>query len=174
MFKKLTIFKKLSMFKKLAMTTFFIMFSVLSSWAFSAENLPASPATGLLKMSVGLAIVLGVMALLAWLLKRMLTGVHYRQSVIKIVGGVSVGSRERVVVLEVAGRWIVVGVAPGRVNALASLEHGPLTLADLDLPEAQIAEQVAEKDILNPKASGLAPHFSSWLEKSAAKFLDKK
>ena len=43
---------------------------------------------------------------------------------IKVVGGVSVGTRERVVVLEVAGRWLVVGVAAGQVNAIADIEKG--------------------------------------------------
>ncbi len=62
-------------------------------------------------MLLGLAVVLVVMVLITWLVKRLMPGV--REKFVRIVGGVSVGSRERVVVLEVAGRWIVV-VALGR------------------------------------------------------------
>ena len=39
----------------------------------------------------------------------------------RVVGGVSVGTRERVVVLEVADTWLVVGVAPGQVQTLHTL-----------------------------------------------------
>jgi len=48
---------------------------------------------------------------------------------VRIVGGVSVGSRERVLVIEAADQWIVIGVAPGRVNTLATMprqENTPL------------------------------------------------
>jgi flagellar protein FliO/FliZ len=53
----------------------------------------------------------------------------------KIVGGVSVGNRERVVVVEVADLWIVVGVAPGRVNALATMPRQKTAAGD-DAPAA--------------------------------------
>jgi flagellar protein FliO/FliZ len=55
----------------------------------------------------------------------------------RIVAGTAVGTRERVVVLEVAGTWLVLGVAPGRITALAEMPRG-------DLP-AQ-SESTAAKD----------------------------
>jgi len=71
----------------------------------------------------------GLMAAIAWLFKRSgLTPGGSSNAVAKIIGGVSVGSRERVMVIEVADQWIVVGVAPGRVNTLATMprqEHTP-------------------------------------------------
>lgn len=105
-------------------------------------------ATGsLLRMVLGLALVLGVMVTIAWLMKRMTPGLK-QQSVARIVGGVSVGSRERVVVVAVAGRWLVLGVAPGQVTSLADLEPG---------------EEVS----LTPSAAEPVPTpFSSWLNKS--------
>ena len=44
----------------------------------------------------------------------------------RVVAGTAVGSRERVVVLEVADTWLVLGVAPGRVTALAEMPRGKL------------------------------------------------
>ncbi|MBV8634622.1 MAG: flagellar biosynthetic protein FliO, partial [Burkholderiaceae bacterium] len=81
----------------------------------------ASPVFDMFKVLLGLVVVLGAMAGVLWLMKRTGLGPAQGGGAIKVVGGVSVGNRERVLVLEVAGQWIVVGVAPGSVNALANL-----------------------------------------------------
>ncbi len=81
----------------------------------------ASPVLDMFKVLLGLIVVLGVMAGVLWVMKRSGLGPAQGGGVVKIVGGVSVGNRERVLVLEVADQWIVVGVAPGSVNALANL-----------------------------------------------------
>ena len=73
------------------------------------------------KVLLGLIVVLGAMFGALWLMKRSGLGPAQGGGAVKIVGGVSVGNRERVLVLEVADQWIVVGVAPGSVNALANL-----------------------------------------------------
>ena len=82
-----------------------------------------SSATGsVFTMLLGLGMVLALLVGLAWLFKR--TGLVKgagSNAVAKIIGGVSVGTRERVMVIEVAEQWIVVGVAPGRVNTLATM-----------------------------------------------------
>lgn len=83
--------------------------------------------TGPFKVIFGLLIVLGLIAALAWAMKKMNHAKIGNQSVAKIVGGVSVGTRERVVVVEIGGRWIVVGVAAGQVTSLANFN-----LAELD------------------------------------------
>ena len=47
-------------------------------------------------------------------------------ALLNVVGSASVGTRERVVVLEIGESWLVVGVGPGNVNALATLPKGEL------------------------------------------------
>ena len=88
----------------------------------AAEQAAAPASAGsLMQVLLGLVAVLALMAGAAWTLKRMgMTGAG-GSSVAKVVGGVSVGNRERVVVVEVGEQWIVVGVAPGRVNALSTM-----------------------------------------------------
>lgn len=148
----------------------FLSFFLMSCSALAADTIAASPTGGVLKMVLGLAVVLAVMALLTWVLKRMMPGAGgNKQSVVRVVGGVSVGSRERVVVVEVAGRWIVVGVAPGQVNGIADLEAGSL----------QISENVSGAgNQLNPNlgalTQSLAPSFAQWLKKSTAKMAGNK
>jgi flagellar protein FliO/FliZ len=91
-----------------------------SSAAYAAADQP-NMAVDLFKVLGGLIVVLVLMAGSAWLLKRFGLAKAASGSTIKIVGGVSVGNRERVLVLEVADQWIVVGVAPGRVSSIATL-----------------------------------------------------
>lgn len=144
----------------------FILAEILSpNLAIAAGEAPMSPTGGVFKMVIGLAVVLAVMALITWVLKRMVPGVGNKQSVIRIVGGVSVGSRERVVVLEVSGRWIVVGVAAGQVSRLANLESG----------SAKLGETISSgRGMLDSGSEGFTNTFASWLTKSTGKILDKK
>lgn len=85
---------------------------------------------GPIRVILGLALVLALIAGLAWAMKRLNHAKIGNQSVAKIVGGVSVGTRERVVVVEIGGHWVVVGVASGQVTSLANFN-----MADLDFSE---------------------------------------
>lgn len=114
-----------------------------------------SPTGSILKMVLGLGVVLAVMALVSWGVKRMMPNALAQNSAIKVVGGVSVGSRERVMVLEVAGRWLVVGVAQGQVSAIADLDIGADALA---------STMTAGSDAMSKKS---VKPFSEWLKKSA-------
>lgn len=107
-----------------------------SASAQASQAVQAAPASAgsLLQVLLGLALVLVLMAGAAWLLKRMGVSGGGAGNVAKVIGGVSVGNRERVVVIEVADQWIVVGVAPGRVNALSTMPRQDIVLA---APEAQ-------------------------------------
>ncbi len=70
---------------------------------------------------LGLAVVLALMFAVAWVMKRMGVARPGNTQIIRVVGGTNVGNREKVVVVEIGDQWIVVGVAPGRVNSLATL-----------------------------------------------------
>lgn len=95
------------------------------------ETVSASPATApnpmamsnLWQLTLGLIAVIGVMLGLAWLLKR--TGKFQMAAggSLKILGGLSLGSRERVVLLQIGEAQLLVGVAPGRVQALHVLDQ---------------------------------------------------
>lgn len=136
----------------------------ICTWAATATSTAPTSSGSLFKVLLGLAIVLLVMAAITWALKRIVPGAGGQQSVIKVVGGVSVGTRERVVVVEVAGRWLVVGVAAGQVNAIANLDK-----ATDGLDEAlQHAPANAEAG-LQGFTQSLPPQFSTWLKKSTDK-----
>lgn len=123
----------------------------------AAEAATMSPTGSILKMVLGLGVVLAVMAFISWVVKRMLPSAITQNTAVKVVGGVSVGSRERVVVLEVADRWLVVGVAQGQVSAIANLEAG--SNMTTSIAEEQNSNQAALHPVAKP--------FSEWLKKSA-------
>ena len=109
-----------------------------------------------LQVMLGLGVVLAVIAGCAWLLKRM-TGVHRgHPGVVKIIGGSAVGQRERVVVVEVAETWLVLGIAPGQVTALHSMPKGDIGAS---VPHVSGTPGHVEKD----------SQFSGWLKRMAEK-----
>jgi flagellar protein FliO/FliZ len=91
-----------------------------SASATEANSVP--PSTGLLQIFMGLIAVLALMAVAAWLLKKIGPVGNGNIVPVKVVGGVSLGNRERVMVIEVAGQWIVIGVTASNINTLTTLQ----------------------------------------------------
>ncbi|MDX1656357.1 MAG: flagellar biosynthetic protein FliO, partial [Candidatus Competibacteraceae bacterium] len=90
----------------------------LLSWpVWSAENPITSPLAGggLLQMVLGLVLVLGFILGAAWLVRRF-TPLRGGDGAIRLRGGLSLGTRERLVLVEVEGVRLLVGVSPGRLQ----------------------------------------------------------
>ena len=97
-----------------------------------AETLAATPATGVaggglaagdiasatLRMVVGLAVVLGLLAATAWVSRRFRAGAGARGGVVEIITGLSLGNRERVVLLKVGSDQVLVGISPSGLRTL--------------------------------------------------------
>jgi flagellar protein FliO/FliZ len=78
-------------------------------------------AGSLLQTIFALCVVLGLLAVLAWAMKRYGPKAAGGSAHVRMVGGLNLGGRERIIVVEVGEQWIVVGASPGRVNALATM-----------------------------------------------------
>ncbi len=127
---------------------------LLFAFASIASAAPAQPVVvnttspavgGLLQTIFALTAVLALLAVLAWLMKRFGPRSHMGTVPIKLVGALSLGGRERIMVVEVGNQWIVVGASPGRVNALATMpaQHGGLegaTLAEHQPPATSFGD----------------------------------
>jgi flagellar protein FliO/FliZ len=99
-----------------------MMLSVVAVPASAGDSIGTSPlSASAFQAIVGLVAVLVLMAVLTWVLKRVGLARVMGNSSVKVIGGVSVGGRERVLVVEAGDQWIVVGVSPGRVNALTTM-----------------------------------------------------
>ena len=97
-------------------------------------------AAGLLQAGLGLAFVVAMIFGCAWVARRF--GLQQTGSgrLLKVVSSAMVGQRERVVVVEIGGQWLVVGVAAGQVRALHSMpaQSLPGHLADSDTAPAPL------------------------------------
>ncbi len=87
---------------------------------------PPDLGSSVFSMIFGLAVVLALLFASLWLLKRLSAPRGQAAGLMRVVAGTAVGTRERVVVLEVAGTWLVLGVAPGRITALAQMPREDL------------------------------------------------
>lgn len=79
--------------------------------------------TSPLNMMLGLLFLLGLVALAWWFVKRTGGAQWQGARAMKVVASLPVGARERVMLIEVGGQQVLVGVAPGRVNLLHRFEE---------------------------------------------------
>ena len=73
------------------------------------------------QMLFGLAVVLVLLVGALWLLKQLTQRRGEAGGLMRVVSATAVGTRERVVIVEVGSTWLVLGVAPGRVSPLAEI-----------------------------------------------------
>ena len=77
---------------------------------------------GLLQVILALGFVLALIVGLAWVLRRLGAVPQAGTGVLKVVGGISVGQRERIVLVQVGDTQLVVGIAPGEIRTLHVLD----------------------------------------------------
>ncbi|NSL56750.1 flagellar biosynthetic protein FliO [Uliginosibacterium aquaticum] len=118
---------------------------LLPSPAFAADALP-TPATSLLQMLLGLGATLLVLLGALIMLKRLQGRRPGQGSLMHIRSAISVGTREKVVLLEVGKQVLVLGVTPGRINALHSLDASDLPPATTPgpLPGSEFAGRLRQ------------------------------
>ncbi len=76
----------------------------------------------MVQITLSLLLVIAAIVLVAWLLKRMNIAQQGAGTHLKIISGVAIGQRERIVVIEVEDTWLVVGVGPGQIRTLHTLQ----------------------------------------------------
>lgn len=130
-------------------TALALMLLTTSSQA-AAQSNKVAPSTGLLQIFAALAFVIALMLALAWLFKRVGPLAHSQHLPMKVIGGLNLGHREKVIVVEVADQWLVLGVTSQQITKLAELE---------------------KRELATPDPSGpVQNHFADWLKKT----LDKR
>lgn len=94
---------------------------------------------GMTKSLGGLLAVLTLILALAWLLRRFGTFSRLAPGRFRVLAAVSLGSRERVVLLQAGGKQLVLGVAPGRVETLCVLEDSEMIPVEGGAPAAEVS-----------------------------------
>ena len=125
---------------------------LLVACRFSQAAEPQTPLAGdhLLRITLGLVLVLVAIGVTAWLMRqffRIQPGLHGQ---LRILSGVSMGPRERVVLLQVGETQLLIGVAPGRIQTLHVLTTR-LDVADTpSAPPTSFARHLARR-LANPR-----------------------
>ena len=97
--------------------------TALAAGATPAQPVPGTVDTGsmlgpALRMVLSLGAVLTLVAGLAWVAQRLRAGGRLKSGLIEVVSGVSLGAREKVVLLRVGQEQVLVGVSPAGMRAL--------------------------------------------------------
>ena len=119
-----------------------------AAWAqVASSEVPAISTATLLQTMLGLALVIAFFLLAAYLLRRINGGRGFGSNgPLRIVGGLVIGPRERIVLVEIADSWIVVGLVPGQIRTLHTLPKGELgTGSDGQRHFAQWLKQISER-----------------------------
>jgi flagellar protein FliO/FliZ len=93
--------------------------SSLPSSLTGAADVSALAAMG--KIAFALLVIVGVIFLCAWLIRRWGPGGGAFSQRIKLIAAKAVGTKERVVIVEVEGTWLVLGVSAGGISKLHEL-----------------------------------------------------
>jgi flagellar protein FliO/FliZ len=108
-----------------------ILSGIVPGWAAAqSATIPEAPGvsgSAILQMLFGLALVIGLLFLGFYLLHRLNGGKTFGHGgPLRIVGGLMLSPRERIVLLEVGETWVVVGIVPGQIKTLHTLPRGDL------------------------------------------------
>lgn len=108
------------------------------------------------KTALALLAVVAVILLCSWLLRRIGPARHWQGQSLQVVGSTLLGPRERVVIVEVQGTWLVLGVTASQISQLHALPAPPEVPTPPAPPGAAgVAERFA--DALRQRLQGGGP-----------------
>ncbi|RRV17899.1 flagellar biosynthetic protein FliO [Pseudomonas saudiphocaensis] len=97
----------------------------------------------LTKLLLGLLLVVGLIFLLAWVLRRMQQLNPRSNQAIKLVSSHALGPRERLVLVQVGSEQILLGLSAGRITPLHVLAE-PVHLPDAEPANPEFAQRLME------------------------------
>lgn len=102
-----------------------------------------------LQAGFALALIVALLGATAWLARKVSGGKGFGQAGLKVIGGVALGPRERIILVEVGNDWLVIGIVPGQIRTLHRLEKGSLpdgiSPASTDKPFAQWLQGITNR-----------------------------
>lgn len=105
----------------------------------------------LLQLVLGLLLVIGLIFVLAWLMRRVQRAGPAGNQVIKLVGSRALGTRDRLVLVQVGNEQVLLGVSPGSITALHVMNE------PVEVPDAQNAQPEFARRLLEALGNKGAP-----------------
>jgi len=129
-----------------------LLLSPLSAWAAEplatavavAPSRPGGMAGQLTQLVLGLLLVLGIIFVLAWLLRRVQqVGPGGKAQVIELIGSRALGPRDRLVLVQVGNEQILLGLTPGTITPLHVLKE-PVQVPNGEQATPEFAQRLME------------------------------
>lgn len=95
------------------------------------------------KLLLGLLLVIGLIFLLAWLLRRVQQLNPRGNQAIKLISSHALGPRERLVLVQVGSEQVLLGLSAGRITPLHVLKD-PVHLPDAEPASPEFAQRLME------------------------------
>ena len=128
---------------------FAMLLLILAPCAQAAASVESSAALGLFKVVASLGVIIVAIYLVVALMRRtMMAGGVGQNLPLRVRGGVMVGQRERVVVVEVKDTWLILGVTAAQVTLLHTLprEESALPPATDINPQLWVRQWLARRN----------------------------
>lgn len=114
----------------------------------------------LLQLVLGLLLVVGLIFVLAWLMRRVQRAGPAGNQVIELVGSRALGPRDRLVLVQVGNEQVLLGVSPGSITALHVMNE-PVAVPETQNATPEFARRLMEalgnKGIAAPRADKTRP-----------------
>jgi flagellar protein FliO/FliZ len=134
------------------------------AWATAVEGTrpaytppPSAVSSGnIVQIIFSLLMVLAAILLVAWLLKRMNAAQLGSGNMLRILSSVAIGQRERIVLVEVKDTWLLVGVGPGQIRTLHTLQKQEFQNSEKPTPTPRASENKFAKllsSFIHPSSS---------------------
>lgn len=99
-----------------------LLFILATAGSNAAAETPAvTPATGFLQILLALFFILALIFSGVWLLKRFSPAIAANRIPLKVLGNLSVGNKERIMIIEAGDQWLIVGVTANNIQTLGTL-----------------------------------------------------
>lgn len=95
------------------------------------------------KTALALAVVLGCVLVFGWLARRVGSRPLAPGKLMRVVSSTGLGQREKVVIVQVRGQWLVLGVTAQQVTALAQMDAPEPEPEAVVVPGDNFAERLA-------------------------------
>lgn len=121
---------------------------------------PALPAgSGLFQIVFALGLVIALMLALAWLFRRIGPIRSGNRIPMKMISGLQLGTRERVVVVEVDQQWLILGVTAHNISHLGSLPKQDEAITDAATADSgNLFQDWLKKNLDKRQSSNASPH----------------
>lgn len=107
----------------------------------AAVDVTAGTGTHLFNVALGLVLIVSLILVLGWFLRRFGQGGAFNNKSMKILATLPLGARERLVVVDVGGQQILLGVTPSEITRLHVFEN-PVIDPDQARPSSEFSQKL--------------------------------